>query len=537
MATFGAAAFEHVGFAGDFDSNTPWIFFSTKDTTNTLYARTHTGASAIDNPIAGSWIGTPHRYRIEWSASSIRFFIDGNLVDTQAVSIPNSLRILASEFGSGTPGLSVDWLRLSPYAAAGTFLSRIFDAGAGGSWTSISSTRDLPVGTSIALSVRSGATAVPDGSWSAFTAVPGSGGPLSSTSRYLQYRAGLATSDPLQTPALRDVTVGFTVSPVTHTLTVTKTGTGTATSTVTSTPAGIDCGTTCVKSFDGGTVVNLTPAPGATAVFGGWSGHADCADGVVTLDADKTCTAAFNKKPDLSVTNLGAPASTGAGLTITVTDTTKNLTGGPAFPGTSNTKFWLSADAVLGGGDTLLGARPVPSLNAGIASAGSTSVVIPAGTAPGSYFLIANADGDGSVPESNENNNMRTKTLTVNGPDLSVTCPVRRRRPRGRTARSRLRRRRAMRPAPARLRRPRRATTSPPTPSGTAATSRSEAGRCRLWRRDLQSSLHDQPDAAGPLRAATTSSSRRRTALSPSPRATRPTTPARWRSRSARTSA
>ena len=329
--------------------------------------------------------------------------------------------ILASEFNSGAPGLSVDWLRLSPYAAAGTFLSRIFDAGAGGSWTSLSSTSDLPAGTSIALSVRSGATAVPDGSWSAFTAVPGSGGPLSSTSRYLQYRAGLATSDPLQTPALRDVTVGFTVSPVTHTLTVTKTGTGAATSTVTSTPPGINCGATCVKSFDGGTVVNLTPTPGATAVFGGWSGHADCADGVVTLDADKTCTAAFNKKPDLSVTNLGAPASTGAGLTITVTDTTKNLTGGPAFPGTSNTKFWLSADAVLGG-DTLLGARPVPSLNPGIASAGSTSVVIPAGTAPGSYFLIANADADGSVPESNEGNNVRTKALTVLAPDLSVTA-------------------------------------------------------------------------------------------------------------------
>jgi subtilase family serine protease len=420
-ATFGASAFEHVGFAGDFDSNTPWIYFSTKDTTNTLYARTHTGASAIDNPIAGSWIGTPHRYRIEWSASSVRFFIDGNLVDTQTVSIPNSLRILASEFNSGAPGLSMDWLRLSPYAAAGTFLSRIFDAGAGGSWTSISSTRDLPAGTSIALSVRSGATPTPDGSWSAFTAVPGSGGPLSSTSRYLQYRAELATSDPLQTPALRDVTVGFTVSPVTHTLTVTRTGTGAATSTVTSTPAGINCAPTCVNSFDGGTVVTLLPAPGATYVFGGWSGDADCADGVVTLDADKTCTAAFNTKPDLTVSALTAPASAGAGATISVTDTTKNLSGGPASPGTSNTKIWLSTDAVLDAGDTLLGTRPVPSLNPLAFSTGSTSVVIPAGKAPGSYFLIANADGDGSVPESNEGNNVRTKAITVLGPDLSVT--------------------------------------------------------------------------------------------------------------------
>ncbi len=64
----------------------------------------------------------------------------------------------------------------------------------------------------------------------------------------------------------------------------------------------------------------------------------------------------------------------------------------------------------------------MPSLNPGTASAGSTSVVIPAGTAPGSYFLIANADADGSVPESNENNNVRTKALTILAPDLTVTA-------------------------------------------------------------------------------------------------------------------
>ena len=211
-----------------------------------------------------------------------------------------------------------------------------------------------------------------------------------------------------------------TPRPPSTSLTVIRTGTGAATSTVTSTPAGIDCGETCVKSFDTGTVVTLLPAPGATYVFGGWSGDADCADGVVTMDADKTCTAAFNKqaRPD-RLRSRRPPQSAGAGATIAVTDTTKNLTGGPAFPGTSNTKIWLSSDAVLDGGDTLLGARPVPSLNPGASSAGSTNVVIPAGMAPGSYFLIANADGDGSVPESNEGNNVATKT--IDGPGARIS--------------------------------------------------------------------------------------------------------------------
>jgi subtilase family serine protease len=177
-----------------------------------------------------------------------------------------------------------------------------------------------------------------------------------------------------------------------------------------------------VASFDTGTVVTLLPAPGATYVLGGWSGDADCADGVVTLDADTTCTAAFNTRPDLTVSVLGAPASAAAGMTIAVTDTTKNLTGGPAFPGTSNTKIWLSSDGVLDAGDTFLGTRAVPSLNPGISSAGSTNVVIPAGKPPGSYVLIANADADGSVPESNEANNVKTKTITVLGPDLRVNA-------------------------------------------------------------------------------------------------------------------
>ena len=418
VATFGQAHFQHVGFVNALAFDGDWIIFSTKDTSDSLYARTSDGQATL---IPGNWLNAPHRYRIEWNASNVLFYADESLVATHVVSIAGPLRPVASDADPGGPSLSVDWLRLGPYAATGTFVSRVFDSGAGGSWTNIASTSDLPAGTNIALSVRSGATPTPDGSWSAFTAVPGSGGPLSSTSRYLQYRADLATSDSLQTPALRDVTAGFTQSGVTYNLTVTRTGTGASTSSVTSTPAGINCGATCVKSFDSGTVVTLTPAPGATYIFGGWSGDADCADGAVTLDADKTCTAAFNKKPDLTVSVLGAPTSPGAGATITVTDTTKNLSGGPAFPGTSNTQFWLSTDGVLDGGDTFLGTRPVPSLNPGAVSSGSTSVVIPAGKAPGSYFLIASADGDGSVPESNETNNVKTKAITVKGPDLTVS--------------------------------------------------------------------------------------------------------------------
>jgi len=74
-------------------------------------------------------------------------------------------------------------------------------------------------------------------------------------------------------------------------LTVTTAGTGGGT--VTSSPAGIDCGTDCSEDYDYGTVVTLTATADGNSAFFGWSGDPDCTDGVVTMDAPKSCTAAF----------------------------------------------------------------------------------------------------------------------------------------------------------------------------------------------------------------------------------------------------
>jgi uncharacterized repeat protein (TIGR02543 family) len=76
-------------------------------------------------------------------------------------------------------------------------------------------------------------------------------------------------------------------------LAVNKTGTGTGT--VTSSPAGIDCGSTCVKSFAKNTVVTLTPTADASSTFTGWSG--DCTGTgpcTVTMDQAHSVTANFD---------------------------------------------------------------------------------------------------------------------------------------------------------------------------------------------------------------------------------------------------
>ena len=77
---------------------------------------------------------------------------------------------------------------------------------------------------------------------------------------------------------------------VKSTLSITKVGNGT----VTSTPAGINCGSDCSESYTSGTIVTLNATAAAGFVFASWSGNIDCVDGLVTMDASKTCTATFN---------------------------------------------------------------------------------------------------------------------------------------------------------------------------------------------------------------------------------------------------
>jgi hypothetical protein len=120
---------------------------------------------------------------------------------------------------------------------------------------------------------------------------------------------------------------------------------------------------------------------------------------------------------DLIAATIKAPGSPARGATVTVTDTIKNQ--GIEAADASTTKLYLSANKTIDAADTLLGSRLVPSINPGLSQSGNTSVTIPAGLAPGSYSLIARADGDDTVVESNEGNNTKIKTIKL-GPDLTV---------------------------------------------------------------------------------------------------------------------
>lgn len=123
--------------------------------------------------------------------------------------------------------------------------------------------------------------------------------------------------------------------------------------------------------------------------------------------------------PDLVVSAMSAPAFAGAGAPITITETTRNQGSGPAQA--SSTRYYLSLNNVVDAGDVLLGARAVGALAPGVSSPGSATVTIPAGTAAGTYYLFAKADGEEAVIEDRESNNLYAVNITI-GADLAISA-------------------------------------------------------------------------------------------------------------------
>ncbi len=108
--------------------------------------------------------------------------------------------------------------------------------------------------------------------------------------------------------AAKSVTANFQLQ--TFSLTVNKAGTGSGT--VTSVPAGIDCGASCVASYDYNTTVTLSATPSLDSTFAGWSGPCTGTGTCqLPMTAARTVTAIFSLPTySLSVALLGTGVGT-----------------------------------------------------------------------------------------------------------------------------------------------------------------------------------------------------------------------------------
>ncbi|HEX9366426.1 MAG TPA: S8 family serine peptidase, partial [Vicinamibacterales bacterium] len=123
--------------------------------------------------------------------------------------------------------------------------------------------------------------------------------------------------------------------------------------------------------------------------------------------------------PDLIISAMSAPATGGAGATISVTDTTKNQ--GTGFAQATTTRYYLSTNNVLDASDVMLGGRAVPALAPGASNTGTVTLTIPASTAGGTYYLFSKADADDVVLENHETNNLYATNITI-GADLVISA-------------------------------------------------------------------------------------------------------------------
>jgi hypothetical protein len=218
--------------------------------------------------VPGVNLAYPHRFRIEWNAANVRFYVDGTLVATHNGTIAGPMRPVVSDYRAFGAGVHVQWLRQGTYATSGTFTSRVLDSGpAASKWQTLTAQTTIPTGTAIAYDTRSGATPQPDGTWSAWQ-VLGSGGAIASpNARYIQYRARM-TSTGGATPILGRVSVSFGAgsdhAPVPGSVAISPSS-PTTNQTVTATPSGFSDPDGDPLTYHYQWSRNGTPISGATA--------------------------------------------------------------------------------------------------------------------------------------------------------------------------------------------------------------------------------------------------------------------------------
>ncbi len=184
--------------------------FVTRDT-NTTFIRGRDGNETqplTDIDIPSLDLTQYRTFRIEWDAAGSRFYVDGVLQGTiPGAPVLNTWAFIYHQTPTtyGISPMNVDWARVGQYATAGSYTSCIYDAGQAAPWGAVTLDAAAPTNTGVVAQTRTS----PDGmNWSAWT--PVSGSTINSpAARYFQYRLDLSTTDVMQSPEVRQVSVQF----------------------------------------------------------------------------------------------------------------------------------------------------------------------------------------------------------------------------------------------------------------------------------------------------------------------------------------
>jgi subtilase family serine protease len=176
-------------------------------------------------------------------------------------------------------------------------------------------------------------------------------------------------------------------------------------------------GARTVDSLDAGETstgnTTLTIPDGKPAGFYYLFAKADGPNTVIeTEEGNNTAIKSVKVGPDLTVSISSATSPVQAGATSAIRDTVTNKGGNDA--GASEIRYYFSTNTVVDASDQLLAeTRAVGLLAPNATSTATTPVTIPEGTAPGLYYVIAQADGGAAVAESSESNNTYPRQIRV----------------------------------------------------------------------------------------------------------------------------
>ncbi len=176
--------------------------------------------------------GDVHTYGLIVTGGELRMLFDGSEVATYVDPTPKPAGRVGILSALNNPAGYFDYVQLRRYVepeptavvsgsqpgagASGTWESEVFDGGCPTvAWSELTWTETLPTGADVVLELRTGATAVVDGTWSAWT------GPYSDSAgsavsapgdRYAQVRATLSAALGGDSPELTDVSLEYTAA-------------------------------------------------------------------------------------------------------------------------------------------------------------------------------------------------------------------------------------------------------------------------------------------------------------------------------------
>ena len=178
-----------------------WAAFVSRGDEDILYAELN-----LDGAVQRLKIGLRTSFnsslRIEPTEGGFAFYNQSKLITTLQGTFPDDVerRLLMGSHGEALE-MHVYHVAAGPFTSGGTYTSPVYDESVSGGWGRlVESSFEQLQGTSLMYETRTGQTATPDDSWSAWEVVGEDDLIVSPEGRYIQFRVTFVTADPDRTP-------------------------------------------------------------------------------------------------------------------------------------------------------------------------------------------------------------------------------------------------------------------------------------------------------------------------------------------------